>query len=209
MKFTRTLSLALAAAAALSFTACDDSTSSEETSSDLTCSGGVIGASNIDIKTGLTMGTQGAPSGSFGSIQYGKVWNGAGVTANAGKAWDSVDIILFADSTNNTHASIYSPKRAKVVFAGSPVAKNNSPKATLFKLTDLTHSDMTSMTAADYKDELAALKFNPTTNDQATAIKKDQVWGARLDNGKCALLDIQTANETGVFNITVGIDLYR
>ncbi|MCB9496279.1 MAG: hypothetical protein H6686_05265 [Fibrobacteria bacterium] len=215
MKFTRVLTLALAAAAAMSMTACDEATSSTPSSdnggSGLSCSG-PVSSGVITIHQGSNawaVGTQSAPSGSFASIQWGKTWNSAGLRANNYAAWDSVDLIVFADSTDNTHASFYSPARAKVVFKGSPVASNPSPAATLFKLVaaDRTDYDFPA-TLSELTDALKSVRFSATSDDQVS-VRHGQVYAARLSSGKCALLDVQTANEAGAFNISLGLDVYR
>lgn len=209
MKFTRMLSLAVAAAAALSFTACDDSTSSEEASTDLTCTG-PISSSTMTINTGdnaLTVGTQKAPSGSFVSLKNGKVWNATTLAANNYAAWDSIDLIVFADSSNRSSATFYSPKRAKEVFKGTSIAKNPSSKSTLFKKIGGEDYDLP-IDFADLKTQLGKISFSATGNDQAAVTAKG-VYAARIDDGRCALVDVQTINAGGEFNVSLGLDLYK
>lgn len=112
MKFTRTLSLALAAAAALSMTACDDSTSS------------TTAPEGFNFDSYVTIGAQGNAAPSFASLRL-KDSTGAlvlytGSNTNAsnyyGKHLSNVDMIFFADSLNSNELSFISPKLYKTGY---------------------------------------------------------------------------------------------
>lgn len=111
MKFSRVLSLAMAAAAALSFTACDS------TSSDAAPEG-------FNFDSYVTIGAQDNDAPSFASLRM-KDANGALVlytgtdttkTNYYSKHLSNLDIVFFADSLNNDELSFISPKSYKTDY---------------------------------------------------------------------------------------------
>lgn len=195
MKFTRLLPLALVAAAALSMTACDDSSSSDAASLS------VISLSNI--------GTQKHSDPSFVSIRYGAVYKSGTGADQVQQNRDRVDIIVFADSNSAAKPSFYSPKRMTERFAGAAAATTFSGIATDTKFVNLgtDGEDVTFdnvKTTEDLKNLINDIDVTSFSGqNDAVGLEKNDVVAVQLVDGNYALVKVTEVAASGDYNIGV------
>lgn len=155
MKFTRTLSLALAAAAAFSMTACDDDESTSP-------------AAELRI-TEFSMGSQEQEDlASLLSIRKNGTIFIKDLKADASNI-NNVDVVMYEDfnatdkKTNVNNAHLYSPDAfaTDAVWSSSTLVKtyfNATAKATQTRFADLTGADFADIdTKADFEEEINAI----------------------------------------------------
>lgn len=194
MKFTRTLALAFAAAAALSMTACDDDSSTSPAAGGLTV---------VELKG---IGTQKHSDPSFVSIRKGAVYKSGTAADQVQANKDNVDIIVFADSTSPMKPSFFSPKRMTETFA-------SAPSATLFKGTtvdtkfvnlgkdgeDVTFADI--KTADDLSKLAADLPFG--TQNDVLGLNVDDVVAVKLVDNTYALVKVTVVAASADYSVGV------
>lgn len=183
MKFSRALSLAMAAAAALSFTACDSTSSDDET----------IVADGV-TEVSLWTGTQASEYGSFVSIRKDTVYN----STTAQNHWADIDLVFFQDTTaaGNNKVTLFAPARAAVKFAHLS-AMNVKNDTKLFPLSGVVFSDIVDQETL--KEAIA--KASPASEVTELPIVEGNVFAVKLVNGVWVVAQAKDVVEADVTNI--------